>query len=49
MNKDKDQKDARAKYIQGVVNKAKNTDKAVKKLSKELYLSERTIYGDMKK
>jgi len=49
MNKDKEVKKARAKYVQGVINKSKNTDKAVKKLSRELYLSERTIYNDLKK
>ena len=48
MNKDKDVKEARAKYVQGRVNKSKNSEKEVKKLSKELYLSIDTIYRDLK-
>lgn len=49
MNKDQDVKDARAKYIQDVVNKSKRTGKAIAKLAKELFLSEKTIERDSKK
>ena len=48
MNKDKGVKEARAKYVQDVVNKSKNTIKAVRKLSKDLFLSEKTIERDLK-
>jgi len=49
MNKDKEVKDARARYIQDVVNRSKSSIRAVKKLSKELFLSTKTIYEDLKK
>lgn len=50
MNKDKDVKKARAKYVQDYVNKSKNTIKAIKELANDkLFLSERTIERDLKK
>lgn len=49
MNKPDEIKDKRAKYVQDVVNKSKSAARAVKKLSKELYLSADTIYRDLKK
>ena len=39
----------RSNYVKKVIAKASNTDKAVKKLSKELFISERTIYRDLTK
>ena len=39
----------RAKYIQERINKAEKTTMEVEKLSKELFLSERQIYRDLKK
>lgn len=49
MNKNKDISKKRADYIKDIVNKSKNTAKAIKKLSNELYLSERTIERDLNK
>jgi len=49
MHKEKDTLKARAKYVQDRVNKSKNSAKEVQKLSKELFLSKRTIYEDLKK
>lgn len=48
MNKDKDVKAARAKHFQDVVNKSKNSGKAVSKLAKDYYLSTDTVYRDLK-
>ncbi len=39
----------RAKYIQETVRNSTRTDEAVSRLSKELFLSERTIYNDLAK
>tara|TARA_R110002012_G_scaffold271164_3_gene456355 strand:- start:1527 stop:1676 length:150 start_codon:yes stop_codon:yes gene_type:complete len=49
MNKSKSKLEKRAEHIKNVVNKSKNTMKAIKRLSNELYLSERTIERDLKK
>jgi len=49
MNKPKTILDKRAEHVKNVVNKSKNTIKAIKKLSNELYLSERTIERDLRK
>lgn len=37
----------RVKYIKRVVSEAPRTQRAVEKLSKELFISERTIYRDL--
>lgn len=49
MNKSKEILRKRAEHIKNVVNKSKNTTKAIKRLSNELYLSERTIERDLKR
>jgi len=49
MNKPNNILNARAKYVKNVVNKSKNTSKAIDKLSKELFLSPKTIERDLKK
>ncbi len=49
MNKPKNILEKRAEYVKKEVNKSKNTTKAIKRLSNELYLSERTIERDLKK
>jgi DeoR/GlpR family transcriptional regulator of sugar metabolism len=49
MNKNKKILEKRAQHIKNVVNKSKNTTKAIKKLSESLYLSERTIERDLKR
>jgi DeoR/GlpR family transcriptional regulator of sugar metabolism len=49
MYKDKKVKENRAAYVQQVVNKSKDTIKAIKKLSNELFLSEKTIERDLRK
>lgn len=38
----------RRKFVKRVVNSSKDTSKAVKRLSKRLFLSEQTIYNDLK-
>jgi len=49
MNKDKDLKADRARYVQNTVNSSKKSSTAVNKLAKELFLSPQTIYDDLKK
>ena len=49
MNKNKSILQKRADHIKKEVNKSKNTSKAIKKLSNDLYLSERTIERDLRK
>ena len=49
MNKSQKILKKRSDYIKGTINKSKNTLKAIKRLSNELYLSERTIERDLKK
>lgn len=49
MNKTKDIKESRADYVKRIVNQSRKTDTAVTKLSRELYLSKRTIYRDLEK
>jgi len=39
----------RAKHVQETVKKSPRTDVAVAKLTRELFLSERTIYNDLKR
>lgn len=48
MNRDKKLKKQRADYVKAVVNKSDSTVKAVAKLSKRLFVSEKTIYRDLK-
>ena len=47
--KDQDRVIKRAKYIQEVINNSKSTSKAVEKICKRLYISERTVYRDLQK
>jgi len=49
MNKRKSLLDKRAEHIKWVVNNRKNTPRTIEKLSRELFLSERTIYRDLRK
>lgn len=49
MNKNDNIRTARAKYVKECVNKSKNCTRAVEKLAKELFLSERTIERDLKR
>lgn len=49
MNKNDDIRTARAKYVKKCVSESKNCTKVVKKLAKELFLSERTIERDLKR
>lgn len=49
MNKSEKIRQERADYVKQRISKCKNTDKEVKKLSKELFLSERTIEKDLKR
>jgi DeoR/GlpR family transcriptional regulator of sugar metabolism len=46
MNKNKKQIKERRKYIKEYIDKRPNTTKAIKKLSKKLFLSESTIEKD---
>jgi hypothetical protein len=49
MNKNKRQQDRRAKYVQKRVSECNNTSEEVRRLAKELFLSERTIERDLKR
>ena len=49
MSESKKRLEARAHYVKQVVNNSKKTTKAVAKLANELFLTERTIYNDLKK
>lgn len=49
MNRSKENITSREKEIKDTVKKAKNTDKAVRKLAKRFHLSTSTIYKDLAK
>lgn len=49
MNKSEKIRQDRADYVKQRINKCTNTDREVKKLAKELFLSERTIEKDLKR
>ena len=40
--------DKRREFVKEVVNSSTSSTKAVRKLAKDLYLSERTIWDDLK-
>lgn len=40
---------SRSNYVKKIVAESKSTDVAVKRLAKNLFLSERTIYRDLSK
>jgi len=45
--RDKGKMQQRSDYVKGIVSKSKHTAEAVQKLSKQLFISERTIYRDL--
>ena len=47
--RDKISLENRSKYVKKIVEKSSSTDKAVKKLAKQLFLSIATIYNDLAK
>lgn len=47
--RDKSKVEDRSNYVKKIIEKAPNTDKAVKKLAKQLFLSIATIYNDLAK
>ena len=49
MIRDKDKLKDRSDYIKRVVQESARTHKAVKQLSKDLFISERTVYRDLVK
>lgn len=48
-NKDPKHLQQRSDYVKKVVSKSPNTQVAVEKLSKKLFISERTVYRDLTK
>jgi len=48
-NRDKEKMQKRSEHVKAVVSKTPSVSKAIKKLAKELFLSERTIYRDLEK
>ena len=47
--RDKNKLNERIEYVKKTIQKENNTTKTVKKLAKQLFLSERTIYNDLAK